>query len=140
MSETTIRIEQQVPGARERAWAAWTEQERLSRWWWRQVPGTTIAVDARVGGSYRFESADAGFGVTGEYLEVVPLERLVFTWQWIDDGVVGVAIDTVTIAFADADPDGTLVTVVHATDAAGAADYEVGWRDTLAHLPAGSTA
>ena len=29
---------------------------------------------------------------------------------------------------------GTLVTVEHVTDAAGAADYELGWRDTLAHL------
>jgi hypothetical protein len=42
--------------------------------------------------------------------------------------------DTVTVRFAD-DGEGTLVTVVHETDAAGAADYEIGWRETLDQLP-----
>lgn len=130
---TTIELEQRTAAPRERAWAAWTAQQQLARWWWHRVPGTTIEADARVGGRYRFESVDAGFGVTGEYLEVEPLERLVFTWQWIDDGVVGETTDTVTVRFRD-DGTGTLVTVEHVTDAAGAADYELGWRDTLAHL------
>ncbi|GEK79486.1 SRPBCC family protein [Agrococcus baldri] len=135
MTETTIELAQRVPAPRERAWAAWTEQSQLARWWWHRVPGTVIEADARVGGGYRFESVDAGFGVTGEYLEVVPMERLVLTWRWIDDGVVAEAVDTVTVRFAE-DGDGTLVTVEHVTHAAGAADYELGWRDTIVHLDA----
>ena len=134
MTETQIELTQQVAASRETAWAAWTDPERIARWWWHRIPGTTIAADARVGGAYRFESVDAGFGVTGEYLEVEPLELLVFTWRWIDDGVEGEALDTVTVRFADA-VGGTAVTVVHETDAAGVADYELGWRDTLAELP-----
>lgn len=135
MTQTTIELSQRTVAPRERAWSAWTQQQELARWWWQRVPGTTIEADARVGGRYRFESVGAGFGVTGEYLEVVEPERLVFTWQWIDDGVVAEQADTVTVRFAD-DGTGTLVTVVHETDAAGAADYETGWRDTIAHLDA----
>ncbi|MCH1882207.1 SRPBCC domain-containing protein [Agrococcus sp. ARC_14] len=135
MTETTIELSQHVQASRELAWAAWTEQDRLARWWWRQVPGTTIRADARVGGAYRFENVDAGFGVTGEYLEVLPLERLVFSWRWIDGGSVGEAVDTVTVTFTE-EADGTRVTIEHVTDAAGVADYELGWRDTVAHLEA----
>jgi uncharacterized protein YndB with AHSA1/START domain len=134
MTETRIELVQRVAAPRRKAWEAWTVPEALARWWWHRVPGTTIAADARVGGAYRFETADAGFGVTGEYLAVEPLERLVFTWRWIDEGVEGEAVDTVTVRFAD-DGDGTLVTVVHETDATGAADYEIGWRETLDQLP-----
>lgn len=134
MTETEIELSQRVAAARADAWAAWTRPEEIARWWWHRIPGTTIAADARVGGRYRFESRDAGFGVTGEYVEVERLELLVFTWRWIDNGVEGGAVDTVTVRFAD-DGDGTLVTVVHRTDASGAADYEVGWRETLEQLP-----
>lgn len=133
MTETTIEVTQQVAAPRERAWAAWTDEQQLARWWWAGVPGTLIAADARVGGAYRFESVIAGFGVTGEYLEVVPHERLVFTWRWIDAGVEREAGDTVTVRFAET-AGGTLVTVTHVTDAAGAAEYELGWRDTVARL------
>ncbi|MGC5076841.1 SRPBCC family protein [Agrococcus sp. DT81.2] len=134
MTETQIELTQRVEAPRPAAWAAWTDPAALARWWWHRVPGTTVAADARVGGAYRFEAADAGFGVTGEYLKVEQLERLVFTWRWIDDGVESEVTDTVTVRFAD-DGEGTLVTVVHETDAAGAADYEIGWRETLDQLP-----
>jgi len=135
MNETRIELEHRVGAPRARAWAAWTESEQLARWWWHWLPGTTIAADARAGGSYRFENPEAGFGVAGEYLELEPFERLVFTWRWIDDGVEASIADTVTVRFAD-DGGGTIVTVEHVTDAAGAADYELGWRDTLERIDA----
>lgn len=134
MTDRQIELEQRVRAPREVAWAAWTDPAAIARWWWHRIPGTTIAADARVGGAYRFENAGAGFGATGEYLAVEPRELLVFTWRWVDDGIEGEALDTVTVRFAD-DGDGTLVTVVHETDAAGAADYETGWRETLEQLP-----
>ncbi|GAA1425175.1 SRPBCC domain-containing protein [Agrococcus citreus] len=134
MTETRIELSQAVAASRAEAWTAWTDPDAIARWWWHRIPGTTIAADARVGGRYRFESRDAGFGVTGEYLALEPLELLVLSWQWIDDGVEGDAVDTVTVRFAD-DGDGTLVTVVHETDATGAPDYEIGWRETLGELP-----
>lgn len=38
------------------------------------------ALDARVGGSFRFEVEDGG-SIVGTYLHIVPPEKLVFTWS-----------------------------------------------------------
>jgi len=50
------------------------------------TPGTTRAeLDVRVGGRYRisFNSGDGNYNeVGGVYREVVPNERLVFSWAW----------------------------------------------------------
>ena len=40
---------------------------------------TVRALDARVGGTFRFDIEDGG-SITGTYLEIVPPEKLVFTW------------------------------------------------------------
>jgi uncharacterized protein YndB with AHSA1/START domain len=66
---------------------AWTSAEVLRRWWpagsdWE----TPVAeVDPRVGGGLRLvmRSPDGEeFGGSGEYIEITPPERLVFTWTW----------------------------------------------------------
>ena len=38
------------------------------------------SLDARVGGSFRFELENGG-SIVGTYLEIVPPEKLVFTWS-----------------------------------------------------------
>lgn len=131
---TTLDLTRHVDVPRERAWQAWTDPERLMAWWWHTVPTTRIAADARVGGHYRFENPD--FGVTGEYLEVVENERLVFTWRWIEDGIETAETDTVTVTFIEAEG-GTDVSVHHPTDESNAEPYEIGWRDTLRGLDQG---
>ena len=67
---------------REAVWKALTEPERIPRWWGpRDTTMTVEEMDVRVGGRWRWinrhEGGDAPF--TGEYLEVVPPERLVNT-------------------------------------------------------------
>jgi uncharacterized protein YndB with AHSA1/START domain len=41
---------------------------------------TVRALDARVGGSFRFE-LENGSSIVGTYLHVVPAEKLIFTWS-----------------------------------------------------------
>jgi uncharacterized protein YndB with AHSA1/START domain len=41
---------------------------------------TVRALDARVGGSFRFE-LENGSSIVGTYLHIVPPEKLVFTWS-----------------------------------------------------------
>ncbi len=74
-----------APG--ERVFRAWTEPEKLKRWWyagngWR----TSIAeVDLRVGGSYCFgmKSVNGDENIArGIYQEVIIPEKLVFSWCW----------------------------------------------------------
>ena len=48
-----------------------------------EIARTSAELDVRVGGSYRIvmRSATAEYTYTGEYLEIHPYERLVFTWR-----------------------------------------------------------
>ncbi len=73
---------------------AWTTPDLLKRWWAPQSTGATLtgcAVDARPGGSYRFEFAQpSGDTVAffGRYLEVDPPHRLVWTNEESDGGQI----------------------------------------------------
>ncbi|MDP9101470.1 MAG: SRPBCC family protein [Actinomycetota bacterium] len=60
----------------------WTTPELVKRWWSGERGETTVAdIDLRVGGRWRFVTATLTFevGFHGEYREIVPDERLVFT-------------------------------------------------------------
>src|SRR6202012_1895321 len=71
---------------------AWTTPALLKRWWAPKSSGLTLLsceVDARAGGSYRFEFGKDGAPVMaffGKYLEVVPPSRLVWTNEESEDG------------------------------------------------------
>ena len=66
---------------------AWTDPQLLMRWFGPEnVTTQDVAVDARVGGSFRvvmIENTGERHEVSGSYYEVVENERLVFSWSWI---------------------------------------------------------
>jgi uncharacterized protein YndB with AHSA1/START domain len=71
---------------RERVWAEWTEAERFADWFGgpeSDVPLDTVAMDVRPGGALRatmFSGPERReIRWVGEYREVTPPERLVFT-------------------------------------------------------------
>ena len=72
----------------EKVWAAWTDPEKLIAWFCttKAKPGSMRAeLDVRAGGRYRisFDMESGEYSeVGGTYREVVPHERLVFTWAW----------------------------------------------------------
>ncbi len=83
---------------------AWTSPDLLKRWWAPKSIGSTLVsceVDARTGGSYRFEfghpSSDQTFAFFGKYLEVVQDARIVWTNEESDDG----AVSTLTLVEKD---------------------------------------
>ncbi|MCM2476553.1 SRPBCC family protein [Rhizobium sp. CG5] len=78
---------------------AWSQPELFKRWWVPEsVPGLSLvacAMDVRTGGTYRLEFGAGGsdtMAFHGQYLEVVPNERIVWT---NDEGEQG-AVTTVT--------------------------------------------
>ena len=84
---TTLRLERTFKAPAQAVFEAWTSADMLRRWWpagsdWE----TAVAeVDVRVGGRLRLvmRSPDGEeFGGSGEYIEITPPERLVFTWRW----------------------------------------------------------
>ena len=60
---------------------AWTTPELFKRWWVPRSMGMTLLsceMDVRVGGKYRLKFAP-GMDFFGQYLEVIPHSRLVWT-------------------------------------------------------------
>lgn len=137
MTHDVLTMQRTFAADRDRVWRAWTTTEGLATWWWAHLPGTTYAVDLRVGGGYRIEAASAGIGVTGEFLEVDAPGRLVLSWTWLDDGVPG-ADERVELTFT-AIGDGTRLDLRHTgpwTTPQPVEDYRTGWTSTLDSLQA----
>jgi uncharacterized protein YndB with AHSA1/START domain len=82
-SATEVLITREFDAPRHLVYRAWTTPELIRRWWGGDRGECTSAeVDLRVGGKWRYVmTANAGFEVAfrGEYVEVVPDERLVCT-------------------------------------------------------------
>jgi uncharacterized protein YndB with AHSA1/START domain/predicted SnoaL-like aldol condensation-catalyzing enzyme len=94
-------------------WRTYTEPEFIPRWWGPRYLTTTVdKMDLKPGGIWRYVSrAPDGteYGFHGVFREIVPLERIVWTFEF--EGMPGhVSVDTVTF---EEHPDGkTKVTVV----------------------------
>jgi uncharacterized protein YndB with AHSA1/START domain len=77
---------------------AWTTPDLLKRWWAPKSIGITLVsceVDARTGGTYRFEfgvpGSDQPVAFFGRYIEVVPDKKIVWTNEEGEDGSVTTA-------------------------------------------------
>jgi uncharacterized protein YndB with AHSA1/START domain len=85
-SEYGIRITRVFDAPRERVWSEWTEPESFADWYGGpecEVPLSSVSMDVRPGGRWRltmFAPPDRRrIDWRGEYREVDPPERLVFT-------------------------------------------------------------
>jgi uncharacterized protein YndB with AHSA1/START domain len=85
----------------------WSSAEHMKRWMGpKDFTCPEVAIDFRVGGSYRvmIRSAERGenwFG--GVYREIVPDKRLVFTFSWDNEGPSAGVETLVTITFEERD-------------------------------------
>ncbi|MEL7128372.1 MAG: SRPBCC domain-containing protein [Pseudomonadota bacterium] len=80
MTDVPIYVLERVFNApREQVWRAWTEKDLLSHWYGPGVETVIHALDVRVGGIWLNEMRmkDQSGYQKAEYLEVVPVERLV---------------------------------------------------------------
>jgi uncharacterized protein YndB with AHSA1/START domain len=82
-TDTQVMITREFDAPRHLVYKVWTTPELIKRWWSANRGEVTVAdVDLRVGGRWRWVMVTrGGFEVVfyGEYLEVIPNERLVFT-------------------------------------------------------------
>jgi uncharacterized protein YndB with AHSA1/START domain len=87
-----LRVTRRFQASPARVYRAWTEPELMMRWFAEVDDDMRIvALDLRVGGRYRFEGEHDGhtWVLEGEFLEVRPAERLVYTWKWETDKNLG---------------------------------------------------
>ena len=123
--EQTVRIRARP----ETVWRYWTDPERMSDWW------GAARLDPRPGGEYVVEM-EGGPTMRGEYVDLVPFERIVFLFGW--DPAVGTPpplapSSTVVEVTLAPDGDDTILTVCHRGLPASLLDrHDSGW---VAHLP-----
>ncbi|USG68276.1 SRPBCC domain-containing protein [Brevibacillus ruminantium] len=87
-SAPEFTITRTLNARRELVWRAWTEEKELAAWL-PSTPLESISFDVREGGHYRYTMVNSGTGeeyhTGGVFLDVVPFERLVFTWGHPND-------------------------------------------------------
>ena len=142
-TDEQILITREFDAPKELVYKAFTTPDLVKRWWHANRGKVTIAeIDFRVGGKWRYVSiTDDGteVGFHGEYLEVVPGERVVSTeiYEGLPEGVTEEEAATVnTATFSEADGRTALTILVQATskearDAIIESGMEAGLQDAL---------
>lgn len=131
-------MKREVAAPRELVFAAWTDVRQASLWWApRDFTTLSCEMDVRPGGVWRRRMrAPDGAVITkyGVYREIVPSERLVFTYNTKGGGIIDPET-LVTVTFAEVDGR-TRLTLRHTafeTDAA-CIGHEGGWTGSLERM------
>jgi uncharacterized protein YndB with AHSA1/START domain len=136
----TLRLERTFKSPAQAVFEAWTSAEMLKRWWpagsdWE----TPVAeVDVRVCGRLRLVMRGPNgeeFGGRGEYVEITPPERLVFTWSWDGhDGHQGTQL--IEVEFAERQDGSTTVVLTNRglDDEESRRTHRAGWEASLDNL------
>ena len=89
--DATLVLRRRLKAPPALAFKAWTAPEHIQQWM-RPEPGMEVPqarMDVRVGGKFRIQMKKPDgefFTAAGEFREVKPPERLVYTWAWEKDG------------------------------------------------------
>ena len=130
----TVKRRFNAPPAK--VFAAWTDPEKMKRWMGPEgVQGLSCEIDPRAGGRYRLVMrAPNGdeHDVSGIYREVVPNEKLVFTWAWKSTP----ERETLVTVLLKPDGAGTLLTLMHEQffDETARDHHQQGWTGSLNKL------
>jgi uncharacterized protein YndB with AHSA1/START domain len=109
---SSVEIRRLLPHPAEEVFRWWTEPGLLERWM-SPIGSVTAQVDLRVGGRFTIVMKDGPVKIEhrGEYLEIDPPRRLVFTWESVYTG--GPTIVTVTLE--PEGPSATRLLLVHSS-------------------------
>ncbi len=135
-ADRALEISRIVDAPRELVFKAWTDPEEIARWWGPQgFTTTSLTMDLHPGGAYRacMRSPTGTLHCRqGVYQEIVPPERLVFTFAWEDAAGDPGHETVVTVTFAEQGGK-TLLTLHQATFETVAAcdDHRGGWTSCL---------
>jgi uncharacterized protein YndB with AHSA1/START domain len=112
----SLEIKRFINAPRDRVYAAWTDPAQLRQWFGpEKVQTRNLIADARVGGKFRWDLTNSeGEKMTclGEYRELQPGKKIVFTWQWDDDEDWANHTSVVTVELSDRDS-GTELRLIH---------------------------
>ena len=78
--DEAVERQVRVAASPETVFSYFTDNQKMVEW-----KGFSATLDPRPGGVYRVEISDKNIA-RGEYVEVVPYSKVVFTWGWEGDG------------------------------------------------------
>lgn len=140
-----LRLERVLDAPASLVFACWTQKQHMQRWW---GPGgftnPVCEMDVRVGGTWRIvmRAPDGTeYPCGGEYLEIVPNERLVFTNNATDTANKHVLEGLTSVTFVEQNGKTRMTVSTSATAVvADAVKYllgmEMGWTQSLERLEA----
>jgi uncharacterized protein YndB with AHSA1/START domain len=135
----SLEIKRFIKASRDRVYAAWTDPVQLKKWFGPEnVKTRDLIADVRVGGQFRWDCTNSeGKEVTisGEYREVLPGRKIVFTWRLEEDEDWKDHSSIVTVEFVDREG-GTEVRLTHEKlpTEASRGDHKQGWESVFDKL------
>jgi uncharacterized protein YndB with AHSA1/START domain len=137
LQKPSLTIKRHYPVPVERVFKAWTDPQALRQWFGPSDEGKILGseTDLKVGGRYRIVMqmpSGEQHRVGGVYREIVPNEKLVFTWAW-ESTPERESVVTVQMKSAGGGTDMTL-THEHFFDEAARDRHQHGWIGTLERL------
>lgn len=123
-----IRVERHVAAPPSAVYAYLTDSAR-----WAQWQGADATIDASPGGEFTMRMS-AGQTARGQFVEVVPQQKVVFTWGWLDQPGIPPGSTVVEIELIATDG-GTLVRLTHRDlPPSETANHQAGWDHYLSRL------
>jgi uncharacterized protein YndB with AHSA1/START domain len=132
-TEPSLTIKRRFKASPAKVYAAWTDPDKVKGWIGpSETKAKSVESDLRVGGHYRWLMvAPSGeeHDVRGVYREVVPNEKLVFTWAWKSTP----ERESLVTVLLKPDGDGTLLTLTHEQffDEDARDRHQFGWNGAL---------
>lgn len=140
----SLTLKRRLKAPPEKVYAAWTDPAQLAKWFGpKDIAALRVELDPRVGGRFRIvmrgtdaceETGQAGaeHHVSGVYREVMPNEKLVFTWAWRSTP----ERESLVTVLIEPDGAGSLLTLIHEQffDEQARDRHEQGWTGCLDKL------
>jgi len=140
LSKPSVTIQRRYDAPPEKVYAAWTHAEMIVGWFGpsdAEQGSVKAMMDVRTGGRFTisFTHSNGEYSeVSGAYKDVVPNEKLVFSWVWHSTPERESQVTVLTRA----EGKGTLLTLKHEQffDQAAADGHKRGWTGTMEKLAA----
>ena len=140
LTKPSVTLQRRYDAPPEKVYAAWTHAEMIVGWFGpsdAEQESVKAMMDVRTGGRFTisFTHANGEYSeVSGVYKEVVPNQKLVFSWAWHSTPERESQVTVLT----KAEGKGTLLTLKHEQffDQAAADGHKRGWTGTLEKLAA----
>ena len=105
VDKTSLEIKRFINAPPARVFKAWTNPAQLKQWFGPEwVRTREIVAEAKAGGKFQWDLIDCDGEektVAGEYRELIPGKKIVFTWKHCDDELWENRISIVTVEISD---------------------------------------